>query len=159
MHFFLSDVNTHQGRHSFLLEEVHGDLFTASEEWSLAHCCARDMNLSAGIARDFLYLFGQQDVLRSQKKAVGEVAVLKSAHRFIFYLVTKNYSTSSCKPKHEDIISALTDLKRNCRLLQINKLAMPRIACGLDGKKWPHIKSVIERVFDDFPIHIKVYFL
>lgn len=34
----------------FVLREVNGDLFSASEEYALGHCVAADMKMGAGIA-------------------------------------------------------------------------------------------------------------
>lgn len=36
--------------------EVYGDLFSAPEEYALAHCVAADMRMGAGIATTFKYV-------------------------------------------------------------------------------------------------------
>ena len=41
---------------SSVIREVEGDLFTASAEYSLAHCVAEDFRMGAGIAVHFRYV-------------------------------------------------------------------------------------------------------
>lgn len=39
-----------------LFREVEGDLFTASKDYSLAHCVASDLKMGAGIAVAFRFV-------------------------------------------------------------------------------------------------------
>lgn len=41
-------------------------------------------------------------------------------------------------------------------MLNVNKIAMPKIGCGLDKQNWSDIKPLIEKVFGDTDIEIVV---
>jgi len=51
----------------FVLEEVVGDLFSASSSYSLAHCISRDCKLGKGIAKLFRMRFGRVDEIQEQE--------------------------------------------------------------------------------------------
>lgn len=76
---------------------VQSDLFSAPTDYSLAHCVGSDLRMGAGIAVKFRFKFGRVEELRRQNAQTGEIAVLKSGRRFIYYLVTKQSSIQ--KPK------------------------------------------------------------
>jgi hypothetical protein len=40
-----------------IFKEIHGDLFSASKEFSFAHCISKDKALGAGIAKIFRMQF------------------------------------------------------------------------------------------------------
>ncbi|VEN62280.1 unnamed protein product [Callosobruchus maculatus] len=61
--------------------EEHRDLFTVPDEYALAHCVARDLWMSRGIAGEFQRLFGQADELKRQGGRVGQVLELRSDER------------------------------------------------------------------------------
>ena len=71
------------------LYETFGNLFDAPQKFAFAHCISADLCMSAGIARDFLDLFGNKEHLRAQNPVVGGVVFLKTRTRIIYYLVTK----------------------------------------------------------------------
>lgn len=39
----------------------------------------------------------------------------------------------------------------------INKLAIPRIGCGIDGLEWDKVSAVLEKVFGNEKVEITVY--
>ena len=47
-------------------------------------------------------------------------------------------------------------MKEQCELLDIHKVAMPRIGYGLDRQNWSEVKKLIEEVFEDTDIEILV---
>jgi O-acetyl-ADP-ribose deacetylase (regulator of RNase III) len=63
-------------------------------------------------------------------------------NRNVFYLVPKPFSKSS-KPTYKDITKCLIDMFKQAHDLKITKIAMPKIACGLDGKHWGVVKDLI----------------
>jgi len=69
------------------LEEQRGDLFSCASSVALAHCVSVDLAMGKGIAVAFKSKFGAVADLKSQKKQIGEVAVLKHNGRFVYYLV------------------------------------------------------------------------
>ena len=46
-----------------------------------------------------------------------------------------------------------------CEQLNVHKLGMPRIGCGLDRLQWSWVKSKIEEKFADTDIDIQVRYL
>jgi len=137
--------------------EVRGDLFSSKD--SLVHCVSADLAMGKGIALKFKEKFGQVEYLKSQRKVVGEVAVLKVTPPFrcIFYLVTKPWYYA--KPSYETLRQCLHELKKLCTTHSITRLAMPRIGCGLDQLQWPMVRSIIQGVFNGTGINITVYCL
>uniref|UniRef100_A0A3B3Y6J3 Macro domain-containing protein n=1 Tax=Poecilia mexicana TaxID=48701 RepID=A0A3B3Y6J3_9TELE len=69
------------------IKYVTGDLFSAPNQESLAHCVSEDLRMGKGIAVLFKKNFGRVDALKEQKKLTGECAVLTHDRRFIYYLV------------------------------------------------------------------------
>ena len=80
---------------------------------------------------------------------------MENENRFIYYLVTKKYSTG--KPRYEELESSLKEMKEHCERNEVKKLAMPRIGCGLDRLEWSRVKPMMEEIFADVDISITVY--
>ena len=72
----------------------------------------------------------------------------------VFNLVTK--ARVYHKPAYETLCDALIDMREQCEKLDITKLAMPHIGCGLDGLDWFIVKDIIEEVFEDTDIEILI---
>ncbi|KAH8415603.1 hypothetical protein KR222_006045, partial [Zaprionus bogoriensis] len=130
---------------NYKLNEVEGDLFSAPKTHSLAHCVAADLGMGAGIAVKFKEVYGQVDELRAQQACSGQVAVLKDDERFIYYLVTKPQSWG--KPTYESLQSSLEGMREHMLKNEVDKLAIPRIGCGIDGLEWDKVSAVLEQVF------------
>ncbi|XP_067643149.1 ADP-ribose glycohydrolase OARD1 isoform X2 [Eurosta solidaginis] len=137
------------------IKEVNGDLFSADESYSMAHCVAADMRLGKGIAVKFRTKFGQMHTLKQQEQKPGGVAVLQDKSRFIYYLVTKE--SSWAKPTYQSLNDSLNAMKIHMLKHNINKLAIPRIGCGLDGLVWQKVKNMLHKVFEEVPVEIIVY--
>jgi len=139
--------------------EEKGDLFDVGHEYALAHCVGADFVMGRGIAVQFKKLYGNQKWLINNCKGVGTCLLLPKPmiNRNVFYLVTKPYSKTS-KPTYEDIENSIIDMFKQANDLKINKIAMPKIACGLDGKDWNNIKEIIKRNKPaDIEIMVKFY--
>lgn len=74
------------------VKEIVGDLFTAPDDVSLAHCVGADLRMGSGIAVRFRYKFQSVGKLFDQDVGPGGVAHIRDNKRFVFYLVTKQYS-------------------------------------------------------------------
>ena len=72
----------------------------------------------------------------------------------VFNLVTK----ARCfhKPTYDSLYETLEDMREQCEELDITKLAIPYIGCGLDRLNWDNVKDVIEDVFEDTDVEILV---
>lgn len=137
------------------LSEVEGDLFSAPEDYSLAHCVGADFAMGAGIAVKFKQIYGQVEELLAQKISSGGVAVLQDKNRYIYYLVTKPSSYGS--PTYDSLRSSLNQMKDHMKKHNIQKLAIPRIGCGIDGLEWDKVSAELQGVFGQEEMEIVVY--
>lgn len=143
------------GESQWIFRKVSGDLFTAPEEYALAHCVAVDLQMGAGIATRFRYMFGGVAALREQNPKVGGLAVLKAGKRTVYYLVTKRISSQ--KPKYADLLRSLIAMRAHMKSNGVRKLAIPKIGCGLDRLKWDKVFDILQRVFDKDNIEIVLH--
>ncbi|CAH1977339.1 unnamed protein product [Acanthoscelides obtectus] len=99
------------------------------------------------IAKVFLRKFERVHELRQSDPEVGEVLQIteEDTNRKIFYLVTKKASYQ--KPNYEDLWNALCSLREVLLAADLRKLAIPKLACGLDNLDWSIIRSMPEVVF------------
>lgn len=137
------------------VKEITGDLFEASEEYALGHCVSQDFRMDRGIALEFRRKFGQIEELSKQKKSVTEVASIKAEGRTIICLITKEYYWQ--KPTYENVFLTITNLKHFCTSENITKVAMPRIACGLDKLQWSEVRTMIRYIFRNTQIQILIF--
>lgn len=137
------------------IKEIAGDLFEAPGEYALSHCVSQDFQMDRGIALEFRRRFGQIDELCNQKKSVTEIASIVSQERTIICLITKEHYWQ--KPTYENLFLTLTNLKHFCIKENITKLAMPKIACGLDELQWPEVRTMIRYVFRKTQVQILIF--
>ena len=141
-----------------IIREEKRDLFTVPQGYYLAHCISGDYALGAGIAKQFVEVYNMRFKLHKnfpipdgEKSAnVGEALLVDN----VFNLVTK----ARCfhKPTYDTLYDTLVDMRDQCEDLDITKLAIPYIGCGLDRLEWDYVKDVIEDVFEDTDIEILV---
>ncbi|XP_016663679.1 uncharacterized protein LOC100164186 isoform X2 [Acyrthosiphon pisum] len=89
-----------------------------------------------------------------QRPNVGSVAFLQHNDRFIYYLVTKEFSNG--KPSYNSITAAITKLRDFIVQHDVKKLAIPRIGCGLDKLDWSIVRRIIENLFQNVGCTIKI---
>lgn len=91
------------------------------------------------------------------------IRVQLSNGKVVFHLITKERVTDKVyhDPEiyydalHEALIDMATDIKL---LYNDNKVAIPKIACGLDGGKWDKVEKILESV-EKWGIEFVVYTL
>lgn len=138
--------------------EEHRDLFTVPQGYYLAHCISGDYALGAGIAKQFVEIYNMRYKLHKnyplpndEKFAnVGQALLIDN----VFNLVTKPRCYH--KPILEMLRNTLIDMRDQCEYLDITKLAMPRIGCGLDCLDWDDVKELLFEVFEDSDIEILI---
>ena len=143
---------------SMNIKEVQQDLFTVPQGYYLAHCISGDYALGAGIAKAFDANYNMRFKLHrdfaipeGEKFAnVGRALLVDN----VFNLVTKQRCFH--KPTYDSLYETLVDMREQCEQFNITKLAMPRIAAGLDRLDWEKVKDVIEDVFGDTDIEILI---
>ena len=110
--------------------------------------------MSSGIAVDFKEKFGGLDELRRQRMGVGDVGVIRRNGRYIYYLVTKDRYYD--KPSMSSLRAALLAMRESIVANGVQRLAMPKIGCGLDRLNWDEVKELIISTFDEIPLDIAV---
>ena len=143
------------------INEEKGNLFDLPEEYALAHCISEDCALGAGIAVEFQRRFKIRDILkehiRNESKRYPRTIWTNTMGRLVFNMITKEKYWH--KPIRENFELALEELIDLCKQLNVHKLGMPRIGCGLDRLQWSWVKNKIEEKFADMDIDIQVRYL
>ena len=153
--------------------EKTGDLFDYQDEYYLAHCIASDFGMMGGIAKQFVDRMNMREKLRGWYASQGVLPVMSSKANpqfpFVirpelvgksvlidttFNLITK--LSTSHQPSYEDLSKSLLDMRSQIQKLNIKKLAMPRIGCGIDGLSWTAVYALIVLVFKDLDIEITI---
>ena len=151
-----------------VMVEQQMNLFDVGSEYALVQCASSDLALGKGIATEFNKRFDLRnklvrrygEELIGEFKAYGGGAVLYSDTengRDFFVLITKEMYWG--KPTYTTLRQSLTSMKYKCLQLNIDKLAMPKIGCGLDRLDWPSVKRIISDVFWNTDIEIRVCYL
>ncbi|CAH1976844.1 unnamed protein product [Acanthoscelides obtectus] len=76
---------------------------------------------------------------------IARLTTEEGTNRKIFYLVTKKASYQ--KPNYEDVWNALCSLREVLLAEDLRKLAIPKLACGLDNLDWRIIRSMLEMYY------------
>ncbi len=138
------------------LVEEKRDLFDVSEDYYLAHCISADFALGAGIAKEFNKRYNMRTELNSIygtssiKDNLGKVLLVGRT----FNLVTKERYWH--KPTYASLKVTLVDMRVQVLSMQIKKIAMPLIGCGLDKLRWEEVRKIIEKVFSEDDLEILV---
>ena len=130
------------------------DLFTVPQGYYLAHCISADFALGAGIAKKFdevynmrFKLFREYDMYEYEG---GDALLIDN----VYNLVTKKKCYH--KPTYESIEAALETMKDLMDFNSTTKLAMPKIASGLDRCDWDTVYDIICEVFEDTDVEILI---
>ena len=147
--------------------EIRGDALSVGGDFVLAHCISRDCRLGKGIAKDIDDAYCVRRVLFASgfHRGVEKVFLVEASERFaggrgkklIANMVNKEKYWE--KPKYDSMREALVALRGSMEKYHLQKVAMPRIACGLDGLDWQEVKKVIMDVFKGSKMEIRVYYL
>ena len=144
-------------------KEVFSDLFTAPEDNYLVHCISSDFVMGAGIAPQFTKRFNTKYNLIKRfpdyhkKFAENNMVADCLLDGRVFNLITK-YKVWQ-KPTYDSMNLALRRLLYECENLNIKKLSMPKIGCGIDGLDWERVSLMIKEIFEDTNIEITVYYI
>lgn len=138
------------------ITEKQTNIFTVPQGYYLAHCISGDFKLGAGIAKMFDEAYNMKAKLHFLFDRHGDKYEALLVDN-VFNLVTKQ--KYFFKPTYLSIRQALEDMRAQIIELHIEKLAMPKIGCGLDKLQWDKVKNIIEDVFKDIPIEILICYL
>ena len=160
-----------------IYKEVQADLFDYYDKgYYVAQCLSADLVAGAGIAVEFnnrlnmknkllkrypdgAYIKGKDENGISFKRFIPQ-AILQDR---VFNLITKDRVWE--KPTLGNLglsLSAMRIRMTNMKLsddINVNKIALPLIGCGIDGLEWFRVRELIEKVFGDMDIEIVVCYL
>lgn len=143
-----------------IYHEIIQDLFSVPESYYFVQCISADFVMGKGIAVQFNKRFQIKKLL---KKNYPDYLEFWKEHHLtadcilenkVFNLITKPYWRS--KPTYQTLELSLQIMKKICLEKEISKLAMPLIACGLDGLDWNQVSAMIQNIFSDTEIEILV---
>lgn len=136
------------------INTVKKDLFTMPHGYYLAHCISADFSLGAGIAKVFDSVYNMRFKLfmkyNNYEYNGGDALLIDN----VFNLVTKNKHYH--KPTYESLRESLEMMKEYVDFLNIKKLAMPWVGCGLDRLNKDQVYNIICEVFSDMDIEIVI---
>lgn len=142
------------------LEERKMNLFDLENQGYLfVHCISMDLALGAGIAKTFRDKYDMKKKLFQFKKQnpsyfidfkYGFCVTINN----VANLITKKYYYN--KPTMKTMEESLISLKKYCIIHNVNKIAMPKIGCGLDRLDWSEVLYLIQKIFSDLNIEIIV---
>ena len=75
-------------------------------------------------------------------------------HNGVYNLITKK--KYSDKPDYQTIRVSLVVMRNHALKNNIEKIAMPKIGCGLDQLSWGMVRAIIQELFEDTDIEILV---
>ena len=130
------------------------DLFTMPQGYYLAHCISADFALGAGIAKTFDSVYNMRFKLfrnyDNYEYHGGDALLIDN----VFNLVTKQKYWH--KPTYDSVRESLEMMKEQLDFVGATKLAMPKIAAGLDRLNWIRVYEIIFEVFEDMDIEIVI---
>lgn len=142
--------------------EEKGDLFADEilSEYALCHCISSDFALGAGIAKAFAQMGVKKQLCEKFPKewqGRGYCLITETNGVVVANLVTKQRYFH--KPTLETLRQSLEDFRKQALEINLNKIAMPKIGCGLDKLEWADVQGVIKDIFNDTEIEILVHYL
>ena len=130
------------------------DLFTVPQGYYLAHCISADFALGAGIAKTFDEVYNMRFKLFKDYDEYEYCGGDSIPVDNVFNLVTKKKCYH--KPTYDSVREALECMREQMDMLYVTKLAMPKIASGLDRLNWDVVYDIICEVFEDTDVEILI---
>lgn len=130
------------------------DLFEVPQGYYLAHCISADFALGAGIAKTFDEVYNMRFKLFREYDNYtyygGDALLIDN----VFNLVTKPRCYH--KPRYTAVRQALETMRNIMDMNATTKLAIPKIASGLDRLDWNEIYDIICEVFENTNVEILI---
>lgn len=135
--------------------EEKGDLFELKDTHLLVHCISKDCAMGSGIALQFrkYYPTMPMDIKEYIFKTNTNKRAIIYGNRVVNLITKERYYHL---PEYSNLYQSLKELKIIITKMNISKIAMPRIGCGLDGLDWNRVKNMIKELFNDLNIEIIV---
>lgn len=141
-----------------------GNLFDLSkDDYVFAHCIAADLKWCGGIApiliqkefnAEYQCRYVEDDGEVTEHLSVGSILPVTCEKGVFVNLITKQNTAD--KPTYQDLSESLENLKFYMLDNGFDKLAMPRIGCGIDGLDWSTVEMIIQATFEDTNIDVRI---
>lgn len=143
------------------ITEIKGDVFSA-KGCTYLQCISADIACGKGIAVAFNRHFDTRNRLMESfgntvlhRWDLGDIGFALYCTPVLNLITKRRYFE---KPTETSLQNALRDAASTCRELNLNKIAMPRIACGLDRMDWQtQVRPAIIDAFSGTDVDITVY--
>lgn len=148
-----------------MLFEKEGDITKQQKDVVIAHCISCDCAMGAGVVIPIRNKYpGLKDAcikyVQSTKDPLGTAFRYETDYGVCYNLFTKRDVRANYLTLQHRYLTALRfsliDLREQMKNHNETKLAIPKIGAGLDRCNWEDVKAIIEDVFKDEKIYIKV---
>lgn len=143
-----------------LIEEKRNIFELDPKKYYFAHCISSDCKMGAGIAVEFKKRFRLSHLKETSEdfRKHPTCIMTKTANdEHVFNLITKRVYHG--KPTYDTMKHALLEMKGLTVEYNIKYIAMPKIGCGLDRLQWGKVREIINEVFKDVDVEIRVCYL
>ena len=140
--------------------EEKNDLFNYEGKAWLAHCISADFGMGKGIVVQFNERYNLKNhMIKNYVKNnwTGKGYCIPVKEFNVFNLITKDKYNK--KPTYTTVRQALIHMKDYAIANNIERIAMPTIASGLDGLDFQKVRKIIAEVFVNTDIEIIVCIL
>ena len=148
------------------LFEVNSRLSEGKEPYCLAHCISADFGMFGGVVVGFNERWDMKNRLLEKYEdyqhvfrmkgglALPEEVIDHDLTTTVYNLVNK--PTVSSHPTYRSLEDSLNAMREHMWIHGHKRLAIPTIGCGIDGLEWDKVKDLIEQVFSNLDVEIKV---
>ena len=122
----------------------------------IAHTISSDAEMRKGFANTISKIIPLlMDYRKSRNCDIGDIITFRADNNLVYNLIIK--ASHYEKPTTDTIRTTLLAMRDHAVGLNLCCIAMPNIACGLDGMDWRDISSLIEQTIKNSGITICVY--
>ncbi len=145
--------------------EKEGDVCNQKKQVVIAHCISVDCAMGAGVVIPIMKKFqglkpACQEYVANSKDALGSTFRYKTDAGVCYNMFTKRHVRDNFETLGDCYLTALhfclVDLRDAMLANNEEFLAIPKICSGLDRCSWNTVRAIIEEVFADTNIKIKV---
>lgn len=140
----------------YVIQYVSGNVFKSHISLPIVHCVSKDGALLKGFAADVRRDHRQY---KNNSKPFHLSGLVTSTYgvstRRYLHMVTKEKFFH--KPTYNSLRSGINALKNYCVSNSITRLAMPRLAAGLDKMEWSEVSAILIRTFSFTGIKLYVF--
>ena len=122
----------------------------------IAHTISSDAEMRKGFANTISRRIPLlKDYCKNRNCDIADIIIFRADNNLVYNLITK--ANHYEKPTIDTIKITLLAMRDHALGLNLRCIAMPKIACGLNGMDWREISSLIEQTFKNSGITIYVY--